>query len=458
MKAELLQIFIVEDDVLYGTMLEHYLSLNPDYQIKRFTSAADFLNAIHENPDIITLDYSLPDSTGDKLFTKIQELSPGSKVIMISGQEDIKVAIDFLKKGVDDYIVKDEEAQNRVWLAIEKLKETIRLSKELESLKQEVAKKYDFQKAIIGNSPSVKNVFHLMDKAITTNITVSISGETGTGKELVAKSIHFNSFRKTFPFVPVNIAAVPRELLESELFGHEKGAFTGASGRRIGKFEEAHRGTIFLDEIGEMDLSVQAKLLRVLQEKEISRIGSNEIVKVDVRIVVATHRNLLNEVKAGRFREDLYYRLLGLPINVPPLRERGNDIILIARQFIENFCQENNLPKKTLSIPAKMKLLAHHFPGNVRELKSIVELACVMSDEEEIAAEHINIISEKKSAPELDNAGTLKQFNIRIIQHYLERFDYDVVKTAAALDIGKSTIYRMIQNNELSLPVKTRNQ
>jgi DNA-binding NtrC family response regulator len=457
MNTELLKIFIVEDDVLYGTILEHNLSLNPDYQVQRFTSAAEILNAIHHKPDIVTLDYSLPDSTGDELFKKIRELSPETKVIVISGQEKINVAIDFLKKGVDDYLVKDEETNNRLWLAIQKLKETIRLSKELELLKQEVSKKYNFQKAIIGNSPTMKTVFQLMDKAANTSITVSITGETGTGKELVAKSIHFNSTRKAHSFVPVNVVAVPKELLESELFGHEKGAFTGAANRRIGKFEEAHKGTIFLDEIGEMELGMQAKLLRVLQEKEISRIGSNEIIKVDARIIVATHRNLLAEVKAGRFREDLYYRLLGLPIHVPPLRERGNDIILIARQFIDSFCHENNLTKKTLAPDAKMKLLAHNFPGNVRELKSIVELACVMSDADEIEPSFVNIIADKK-ASEFESSGTLKQFTNRLIQHYLEQNNYDVVKVAQLLDIGKSTIYRMAQNNELSLIPHNNNQ
>ncbi|MDB5230829.1 MAG: sigma-54-dependent Fis family transcriptional regulator [Chitinophagaceae bacterium] len=451
MKSQPLKIFIVEDDLFYGSMLEHHLSLNPDYQVKKFPSAKTFLTAIHEKPDIVTLDYSLPDIKGDELFGQIRDQSPDTKVIMISGQEDIKVAIDFLKKGAHDYIVKDDDTQNRLWITIQKLRETIELRKELDTLKEEVAKKYNFQKVIIGNSPAIRQLFMLMEKATQTNITVSITGETGTGKDLVAKSIHFNSPRKTQPFVPVNVAAIPRDLLESELFGHEKGSFTGAAARRIGKFEEAHKGTLFLDEIGEMDINMQAKLLRTLQEKEITRVGSNDIIKIDVRIIVATHRNLLNEVKKGRFREDLYYRLLGLPIPVPALRERGNDIIMVARHFVEGFCQENGLPKKNLSVEAKMKLLAHSFPGNVRELKSVMELACVMSEDEEILPEHVNIISQKAGALELGTEGTLKQFTTRLIQYYLDQHNHDVLKVAEILDIGKSTIYRMVKNNELIL-------
>jgi len=268
----------------------------------------------------------------------------------------------------------------------------------------------------------------------------------------VAKSIHFNSERRKFPFIPVNVAAIPRDLLESELFGHEKGSFTGAANRRIGKFEEANKGTLFLDEIGEMDINMQAKLLRVLQEQELTRIGSNELVKLNVRIIVATHRNLQDLVKKGKFREDLYYRLLGLPIHLPPLRDRGNDIILIANYFIDQFCNENHLPKKHLHVEAKKTLMLYSFPGNIRELKSIVELACVMSNDDEINIEHIQIhTNNSKSFNNNTENLTLKQFTTQILQHYLDTYEYDVLKVAEKLDVGKSTIYRMISNNELKL-------
>ncbi|MDB5190528.1 MAG: sigma-54-dependent Fis family transcriptional regulator [Segetibacter sp.] len=443
------KVFIVEDDLWYSSMLEYYLSLNPDYVIQKFDTAKAFLSKIHEKPDVVTLDYSLPDITGDKLLSQIKEISPDTKVIIISGQEDVKIALDLLKKGAYDYIVKDEDAKERVWNTIQHLRENVDLKQQIETLKAEVSKKYDFDKAIIGNSPTIQRVFSMMEKAAKANITVSIAGETGTGKELVAKSIHYNSPRKNQPFVAINLAAIPRDLLESELFGHEKGAFTGAVARRIGKFEEATKGTLFLDEIGEMDINMQAKLLRALQEKEIMRVGSNEVVKIDVRIIVATHRNLLEMVKDGTFREDLYYRLLGLPINLPPLRERENDVLIIAKHFMEVFSKENGLPIKNISTEAKKKLMSHAFPGNVRELKSVIELACVMAEGNEIEAEHLNVTSQNIMSDFMLKEVTLKEFTTKFIQYYLDKYNYDVLKVARKLDVGKSTIYRMIQNKEV---------
>src|SRR5690606_34290447 len=222
------------------------------------------------------------------------------------------------KLGAYDYITKDKETKNRLLNTINNARKNISLINEIDVLRQEISEKYQFSNSIIGNSQPMKKVFSMLEKAVKTNITVSITGETGTGKEVVAKAIHYNSERKKKPFVAVNIAAIPSELLESELFGYEKGAFTGAVTRRIGKFEEAEEGTIFLDKIGEMEPSLQTKLLRVIQEREVTRIGSNNTVKLNVRIIVATHRDLAEEVKKGNFREDLYYRLLGLPVHLPP--------------------------------------------------------------------------------------------------------------------------------------------
>jgi len=446
-----LRIFIVEDDVWYGSMLEYHLSLNPDYQVTRFTNARDFLDALHQKPDVVSLDYSLPDLNGDVVLKEINERSPETKTVIISGQEDIKIAIDLLKKGAYEYIVKDEDTRERIWHTLTHLKETFALKYELEELKEEVSRKYDFSNAIIGNSFTLKRVFSLMEKAATANITVSITGETGTGKELVAKSIHYNSARKNKPFVAVNVAAIPRDLLESELFGHEKGAFTGSVARRIGKFEEADKGTLFLDEIGELDLNMQAKLLRVLQEREFCRIGSNELIKTDVRIIVATHKNLMEAVQNGLFREDLYYRLLGLPIHLPPLREREHDVLLIAKHFIEAFCRENRFSRKQLSAAASKKLLHHPFPGNIRELKSVIELACVMAEGELIEPEHLNVTTPHHLNNFVLKDVTLKEFTTNIIQFYLDKYQYDVLKVARLLDIGKSTIYRMIQNKELNV-------
>lgn len=443
------KIFIVEDDLWYSSMLEYTLNLNPEYQVKKFNSAQSFLAALHEKPDVVSLDYSLPDTNGDELILKIKELSPDTRVLIISGQDDVKVAIDLLKKGAYDYIVKDEDTKDRLWNAIQHLRENAELKNELEVLKEEVARKYDFGKSIIGNSAAIKRVFSLMEKAAKTNITVSITGETGTGKEVAAKCIHYNSERKNKPFVAVNVAAIPKDLLESELFGHEKGAFTGAIARRIGKFEEASKGTLFLDEIGELDLSMQAKLLRALQEREVTRIGSNEVVKIDVRIIVATHKNLLEEVKKQHFREDLYYRLLGLPIHLPALRDRENDALLIAKYYMDLFCRENKMPLKTLSTEAKKKILNHPFPGNIRELKSVIELAIVMAEDYIILPEHLNIVTHNVLESFAVKDATLKEFNIKLIQYYLDLYNSDVLKVAKKLDVGKSTIYRMIQNREL---------
>lgn len=443
------KVFIVEDDLWYSSMLEYYLSLNPDYVITKFDTAKSFLSRLHEKPHVVTLDYSLPDMNGDHLLKQIKENSPDTKVVIISGQEDVKVALDLLKKGANEYIVKDEDTKDRIWNAINNLRENIELKQEIETLKEEVSRKYDFSNSIIGNSPVIQGVFNMMEKAAKTNITVSVTGETGTGKELVAKSIHYNSPRKNMSFVAVNLAAIPKDLLESELFGHEKGAFTGAISRRIGKFEEASKGTLFLDEIGEMDINMQAKLLRALQEKEIVRVGSNDIVKVDVRIIVATHRNLLEMVKNGTFREDLYYRILGLPIHLPPLRERENDVLIIAKHFMDYFCKENSLSKKNLVTEAKKKILSHAFPGNVRELKSVIELACVMSEDKDIQAEHLNLNSQNNMTDFMLKEASLKEFTTKFIQFYLDKYNYDVLKVARKLNVGKSTIYRMIQNKEV---------
>lgn len=320
--------------------------------------------------------------------------------------------------------------------------------KEIVQLKKEISEKYEFEKSIIGSSTSIKKVFDLIEKAVKTNISVSISGETGTGKELVAKAIHYNSKRKNKPFVAVNITAIPRDLIESELFGHEKGSFTGAITRRIGKFEEADGGTIFLDEIGEMDLNLQTKLLRVLQEREVTRVGGNQVLKLDVRIIAATHRDLSLEVKEGQFREDLYYRLLGLPIHLPPLRDRGNDVIIIAKHFLDQFSKENQLPKFKITPEAQEKLMQHHYPGNVRELKSIIDLAAVMADGQDLRPQDITFTNTRGLDSFLNQELKMEEYMYRIIRHFLNKYDNDVLEVARRLDIGKSSIYRYLKDME----------
>ncbi|HAY3552823.1 sigma-54 dependent transcriptional regulator [Elizabethkingia meningoseptica] len=444
------KIFLVDDDVFFGEMLKYHLQLNPDYEVYVQTSAKECLAQLYKNPDIICIDFGLPDIQGDELFTQIKNTYPELPIIVISGQENISVAINFLKQGAKDYIVKNEHTKELLWNSIIRINENITLKQEVEGLKDELEKKYSFEKTIIGQSESIKNIFPKINKALKSNINISITGETGTGKEVIAKAIHYNSIRKNKPFIAVNMAAIPKELVESEFFGHEKGAFTGANERASGKFEQANGGTIFLDEIAELDLNLQSKLLRALQEREITRVGGNQKIQLDVRVITATHKNLAQEVKKGNFREDLYYRIFGLPIELPPLRDRDQDILILARYFIEIFSKDNKIKPLALSADAKKKLLAYNFPGNVRELKSVIDLACVMSDNNEITAEDINFYTiEKDSESFICEQKTLKQHTVDIILHFLKKNNNDVIKTAKALDIGKSTIYNLLNNVDI---------
>lgn len=443
-----IRIFAVEDDPVYTKFLTYVFDLNPEIEVTFFADGGSCISQLHLLPNIITLDYTLPDMSGDEVLKTIRQTDADIQVIIISGQEDISTAVDLLKLGAYDYIAKNDDTKDRLLMSINNARRNISLLNEITALKEEISLKYDFSNSILGSSPAIKKVFSLLEKAINTNITVSISGETGTGKELVAKAVHYHSDKKKNKFIAVNIAAIPSELLESELFGHEKGAFTGAVTRRIGKFEEAINGTIFLDEIGEMDINMQAKILRVLQEKEITRVGGNEIIKVNPRIVAATHRDLPKEVETGNFREDLYYRLLGLPIHIPPLRERGNDIILISLKILSNFCQENNLANIELKGESKEKLLSYSYPGNVRELKSIIELAAVMCTNNAITTEDIVFKSIRQQDSITYEDLTLREFEGKIIDHYLNKHNNNVIKVANILDIGKSTIYRHLKSSK----------
>jgi DNA-binding NtrC family response regulator len=444
------KIFVVEDDPAYTKFLKYVLELNPDYEVEFYTSGKDCLANLYKNPAIITLDYSLPDMPGEKVLSQIRSHDPNINVIIVSAQEKIHTAVELLKSGAYDYIPKDHETKDRLLNSIHHARNKTSLIREIDHLKKEISEKYEFEKSIIGTSPAIKRTFSLLEKAVQTNISVSISGETGTGKELVAKAIHYNCKRKNKPFVAVNIAAIPRDLIESELFGHEKGAFTGAVTRRIGKFEEAEGGTIFLDEIGEMDPNLQAKLLRVLQEREVTRIGANQVIKLDVRIIVATHKDLAEEVKSSRFREDLYYRLLGLPIHLPPLRERGQDVILIAKHFLDQFANDNQMRKFKISPEAQEKLLQYPFPGNIRELKSIIELSAVMAEEQDIRPQDISFNSTTRMESFLYQEMTMQEFMYRIIRHYLNKYDNNVLEVAHKLDIGKSSLYRYLKEMETS--------
>ncbi len=443
------KIFVVEDDIMYSKILSHKLSMDPEFEVSVFNDGESFLKKLHLKPDVVTLDHSLPDITGLELLKKIKKEHPNIQVVVLSAQENVATAIELLQSGAYDYILKDAKSMDKIWHTVHQANEKRELKEEVEFLTNEISAKYNFQQYIKGSSAPMQRIFSLLEKTAKTNITVAITGQTGTGKELVAKAIHFNSERMKKPFVAINVAAIPKELIESELFGYEKGAFTGADQARSGKFEEANKGTLFLDEIGEMDLNMQSKLLRALQEREITRLGSNKVIPLDVRIVVATHRDLKHEVKAGNFREDLYYRLLGISIDLPPLKDRGNDIILLAKTFTTDFCSDNKLPKKDFTQEAIEKLLKYSFPGNVRELKAVVEIACVMSDGNLIKDTDIQFNERADVEDMLQENLTLEEFNARIIRWNLKKYNNNVLKVAERLDIGKSTIYRMMKEGKI---------
>lgn len=443
------KIFIVEDDPWYGEILQYHLGLNPDYEVTLLKTGKECLAQLSKKPDLVTIDFSLPDLNGEELFKKIRATQPHLPVIVISAQDKISTAVSLLKLGVDDYLVKDDHTKELLWKSIIRIRENLSLKEEISELKAELKTKYDYSNTIVGNSAAIRQVFRLIDKAAASTINVSITGETGTGKEVVAKAVHYHSARASQPFVAVNMAAIPKELVESELFGYEKGAFTGAQQRKTGKFEEANGGTLFLDEIGELELGIQSKLLRVLQEKELTRLGGNGKVKLDFRLLVATHKNLAEEVRKGNFREDLYYRIVGMPIALPPLRDRREDILLLAQHFLKLYSKENKDTEYKLSADARQKLVQYPFPGNIRELKAAVELAAVMSEHHQVEAADITFMSDVTKDPLEGKEMTLREYTRLIIKNYLEKYQDNVVLVAEKLDIGRSTIYKMMQTGEL---------
>ncbi|MBK7910876.1 MAG: sigma-54-dependent Fis family transcriptional regulator [Bacteroidia bacterium] len=382
------RIFVVEDDQFIGNLIKKALEKMDNVDVTHFLTPEECLQQLHLNPDIVTIDYLLPGMNGLELMAKIKNYNADIHCIMVSGQDKLDVVIETYRQGAVDYIIKNDNAIVNLENSVRNLVKTVGLRQENESLKDLVIDRNKYN-TILGNSGSVMRVLRLIQKVEKSNIMVLVTGQSGTGKELVAKSIHYNSPRARKPFVTVNMGAIPADLIESELFGHEKGAFTDARERRIGKFEEANEGTIFLDEIGEMDLLMQTKLLRVLQEKEVTRIGSNKSIKLDVRVVAATNRNLAHEVKEGKFREDLYYRLQGFLIHLPPLLERGDDVVLLSKTFLNDFCKDNKLGPITLTKEAAKVLMEYKWPGNIRELKAVIERAAIMSENATIQPEDL---------------------------------------------------------------------
>lgn len=388
-RSYLTSVFIIEDDPVFGRILQRAIENEGDtFEAKVFTSGHEFFSHLHLMPDIVSIDYNLPDTNGLEILKRVKAFNSEIGTVILSGQDKVEVVVEAYQNGADSYIIKNEKAVVDLIRTIKTLSANSSLRKEVEELRTQIIDRNRYQN-IIGESQAVLKVLRLIQKVEKSNIIVLVTGESGTGKEVIANAIHYNSPRARKPFVAVNVAAIPADLIESELFGHEKGAFTGAIGRRIGKFEEANGGTVFLDEIGEMDINLQTKLLRVLQESKITRVGSNKEIKLDVRVLAATNKNLAKRVQEGLFRDDLYYRLQGFLIHLPPLRERGNDVILLAQQFLKQTCAQNRLPLKTFSKAAIQQLLSHNWPGNVRELKALVERAVLISDLNEIAPEDL---------------------------------------------------------------------
>lgn len=441
------KIFVLEDDLWYSQFLSYHLSLDATHEVVPFSSAKEFLNRLSEAPDVVTLDYHLPGFDGEMVLNRILETCPNTYTIVISGQEDISKAVNTIKQGAYDYIVKNEETKDRLWSIVDKIKQHIALKKEIEALRKEVSQKNSIGKQLVGSSKPIQKVFALVEKAAASNFNLLITGETGTGKEFTAKAIHQHSKRRGEPFVAVDISAIPGELLETELFGHEEGAFAGAASLHLGKFEEADGGTLFLDEIGEMDMHLQSRLVHVLQTKEVTCFDARDSFTFDVRVIAATQHNLLHEVKRGKFREDLYYRLMGLQIDLPPLREREYDLLLIAQKMLQDFCRQHNMPTKTFSANAQKKLLKHSYPGNIRELKAVVELAAVLSDNKHISPEDIQLYDVPMA--QVSEEKTLNEYIADTVQNYLDKYNYNVSYVADKLKIGKSTIYRMIRKKEV---------
>ncbi len=389
--------FVVDDDRHYARLLSYRIDKERDHEVHVFTCGEDAIDALDTHaPDLVLLDIMMPGIGGMETLRRLKLFKPDLPVVMISAQGTADVAVDAMKGGADDYITKGHDDLVKLDSVVKRMKERVSLAREVERLRSEVAKKYGLEE-IVGDSPAMEEVYRLLQKTLRGDLTVAIQGESGTGKELVARAIHFNSTPRpgepeVGPFVVVNSAAIPRELMESEFFGHEKGSFTGAIGRHIGKFEQAHGGTLFLDEVGELDLGLQAKLLRALQTREVTRVGGTGTIKFECRVISATNRDILDMVARGTFREDLYYRLFQFPISLPPLRERGDDVLVLAQDFLTAYvARYPHFKGKRLGAEAVRALLGYAWPGNVRELKSTVERAVLIADADEIAASDLLI-------------------------------------------------------------------
>ncbi|AQS59375.1 DNA-binding response regulator [Desulforamulus ferrireducens] len=449
------KILVIDDEEHMCWALEKGLR-QEGYQVITATRGKQGLELIRiEVPSLVILDLKMPDMDGLEVLAKAKELIPYLPVIMITAHGTIDTAIEAMKLGATDYITKPFDL-DELKLVVKQAIMVSHLQEEVTFLRTELNKKYG---RIVGNSPAIQEVCALIEKVADSNATVLITGESGTGKEVTALSIHQLSSRREKPFLPINCAALPEALLESELFGHEKGAFTGAVARKLGRFELANHGTLFLDEITEMPLSMQVKLLRVLQERQFERVGGTDSIKVDVRVIAATNRDPLECIRKGTFREDLFYRLNVLPIHLPPLRERKEDIPMLVMHFLEKFSPSQG---QLISPEAMGLLLTYEWPGNIRELQNVIERAVILSQGYEIKPHHLPKEIQKTPANRCENQQgliinfpdqgiSLEEVEKELILKAIEKSNGNQTKAAQLLGITRSALIYRAQKYQIKL-------
>ncbi len=434
------KILIVDDEQIVRDSLTHWFE-EDGYQVSSAADAFDVLSDLEPGKyDIMLVDIKMPKMSGLELLEKVKSIDPDCIVIIITAYASVPSAVQALKNGAFDYVTKPIDPDELSHLIKNAIKQKT-LKQENIALKTSIDELFSFE-GLIGESQEMKKVFELIKIVAPQDTTVMIRGESGTGKELIARAIHMNSPRRYYPIIPVNCGAFTETLLESELFGHEKGAFTGAQYRRKGKIEMANGGTLFLDEVGSVSPKMQIELLRVLESKQFTRVGGNEIVKVDFRLISATNENLEKLVEEGKFREDLYYRLNVFTIYVPPLRERRSDIPILANYFVQKFAKQMNKPALKISDEAMDILLNHSWPGNVRELENAIERAMVVGKPPEIKPDDLPFHIEKNFTNDVDSLEVVEKNHINRV---LKKYDWNISRAAAALEIDRVTLYNKIK-------------
>ncbi len=440
-------ILVVDDEEIVRNSLVDWLR-EDGYHAEAASDGFEALQKLKERPwDIALVDLKMPKMDGLELMERMKEVDPDIQVIIITAYATVHTAVQAMKKGAYDYLVKPFNPEE-ISLLIERLIQSKELAREVSFLRKELTKQYRFHD-LVSKSPKMQQVFEFARTVAKSNSNILILGESGTGKELLARAIHNESPRANGPFVAVSCVALPETLLESELFGHEKGAFTDAISQKKGKFELAHGGTLFLDEIGDISPKLQLALLRVLEEREFTRVGGTQPIRVDVRIIAATNRDLKRAVDEGHFRDDLYYRLNVISIKIPPLRERKEDIPLLAQHFVEKFNIELGKRVERISEEAMKKLMAYHWPGNVRELENVIERAMVITKGSVIRPEEIQLPTEETPPAEDKSLRAVERAHILRV---LEENNWNVQRSAQILGIDRVTLYNKMKRYGIKRP------